>query len=117
MALTSQLSLDELLQQLTTAAAELTDARYGALGVIDPSGSRLERFVTYGVDPETRAAIGALPQGRGILGVLLHEATSLRLHDLGQDPRSVGFPAHHPPCARSSACRSNCAGLPSATST
>jgi two-component system, NarL family, sensor histidine kinase DevS len=95
-ALTAELSLDAVLQRLVEAAAELTGARYAALGVIDPSGAGLERFLTTGVDDETRAAIGDPPHGRGILGVLIHEAVPLRLHDLGEDPRSVGFPPNHP---------------------
>ncbi len=93
----SELSLDVLLHRLVEAAAELTGARYAALGVIDSSGSQLEQFVTHGVDIDTRAAIGSLPRGRGILGVLIGEAKSLRLHDLAEDPRSVGFPPAHPP--------------------
>ena len=96
-AITSELSLDALLQRLVEAAAELTDARYAALGVIDGSGSELERFLTTGMDAETHAAIGELPRGRGILGLLIREATPLRLHNLGDDPRSVGFPPNHPP--------------------
>ena len=96
-ALSSELSLDALLQQLTETAAQLTGARYAALGVIDRTGQGLERFLTTGVDPETHAAIGDLPKGRGILGVLIRDAQPLRLHDLGDDPRSVGFPANHPP--------------------
>jgi signal transduction histidine kinase len=95
-ALTAELSLDAVLQRLVEAAAELTGARYAALGVIDRSGAGLERFLTTGVDDETRAAIGDPPHGRGILGVLIHEAVPLRLHDLGEDPRSVGFPPNHP---------------------
>jgi signal transduction histidine kinase len=97
MAITSELSLDALLQRLVETAADITRARYAALGVIDPSGSQLERFLTTGVDAETHAAIGDLPRGRGILGVLIGEAKSLRLHELGEDPRSVGFPPNHPP--------------------
>lgn len=96
-ALSSELSLDALLQQLTETAAELTGARYAALGVIDQSGTGLERFLTHGIDPETHAAIGELPRGRGILGVLIREAKPLRLENLADDPRSVGFPPHHPP--------------------
>jgi signal transduction histidine kinase len=96
-AIASDLSLDSLLERLVTVAAELTGARYAALGVIDPSGQQLERFVTSGIDDETHRAIGELPRGRGILGALIDEATSLRLHDLSDDPRSVGFPANHPP--------------------
>ena len=97
MALTSELSLEALLRRLLEAAAELTDARYAALGVIDPSGSQLERFLTHGIEPDAVAAIGELPRGRGILGVLLNDVESLRLHDLTDDPRSGGFPAGHPP--------------------
>lgn len=96
-ALSSELSLDALLQRLTETAAELTGARYAALGVIDQTGRELERFLTHGIDPETHAAIGDLPRGRGILGVLIREARTLRLDDIAQDPRSVGFPPHHPP--------------------
>src|SRR5581483_6815417 len=96
-ALGSAPSLDELLQRLVEAAASLTGARYAALGVIDRDGTFLERFITTGIDETERAAIGELPRGRGILGVLIHDAETLRLHDIGDDPRSVGFPAHHPP--------------------
>jgi signal transduction histidine kinase len=96
-ALNSELSLDALLQTLVEGAAELTGARYAALGVIDESGQALERFVTTGIDAEGHAAIGDLPHGRGILGVLIRDATPLRLADLGEDPRSVGFPPNHPP--------------------
>jgi signal transduction histidine kinase len=96
-ALTSELSLDALLQRLVETAAQLTGARYAALGVIDRTGTELERFVTTGIDAQTHAAIGDLPRGKGILGVLISDAATLRLHDLSEDPRSVGFPAHHPP--------------------
>ena len=96
-ALSSELSLEALLQRLVETAAELTGARYAALGVIGASGTELERFVTHGIDPETHAAIGDLPRGRGILGVLIREARPLRLHRIADDPRSVGFPPRHPP--------------------
>ena len=96
-ALTGELSLDALLERLVEVAVELTGARYGALGVIDRSGLQLERFITTGIDDETRTAIGDLPRGRGILGVLIRDAKPLRLHDLNDDPRSVGFPPNHPP--------------------
>ncbi|HEY8103537.1 MAG TPA: GAF domain-containing protein, partial [Gaiellaceae bacterium] len=96
-ALSSELSLDALLQRIIESAAELTGARYAALGVIDKTGQSLEQFVTTGFDAETHAAIGDLPQGRGILGVLIRDAKPLRLHDIADDSRSVGFPPHHPP--------------------
>jgi signal transduction histidine kinase len=96
-AITSELSLDAVLQTLVRIAADLTGARYSALGVIDRDGQSLVRFVTHGVDDATRRAIGDLPRGRGILGVLIHDARPLRLDDLTRDPRSVGFPPNHPP--------------------
>ena len=97
MAITSELSLETLLLRVVESAASLTGARYAALGVIDRTGSQLERFVTTGVDDETYRLIGDPPRGRGILGVLIRDASPLRLHDLSQDPRSVGFPPGHPP--------------------
>jgi signal transduction histidine kinase len=96
-ALSSELSLDALLQRIVETAAELTSARYAALGVIDRAGHGLERFLTTGVDAETHAAVGDLPRGRGILGVVIREAKPLRLEDLSEDPRSIGFPRNHPP--------------------
>ncbi len=95
-AISSELSLDAVLERIVEATAALTGARYVALGVIDRSGTALERFVTTGVDEQTRAAIGDPPHGGGILGVLIREAKTLRLHDLQEDPRSVGFPPNHP---------------------
>jgi signal transduction histidine kinase len=95
--LSSELSLDALLERIVGTAAELTGARYAALGVIDRAGQGLERFYTTGIDPTTHAAIGELPRGRGILGVLIRDPSPLRLHDLADDPRSTGFPPNHPP--------------------
>jgi signal transduction histidine kinase len=96
-ALTSELSLDVVLQRLVETAASLTRARYGALGVLDERGAGLERFLTTGVDESVHEAIGHPPRGRGILGVMIREAAPLRLHEIADDPRSVGFPAGHPP--------------------
>ena len=95
-ALSSELSLDDLLQKLAETAASLTGARYAALGVIDQSGTGLERFLHTGIDAETAAKIGDLPRGRGILGALITDARPLRLESIADDPRSVGFPPHHP---------------------
>jgi signal transduction histidine kinase len=97
LAVSSELSLGALLGRLVEAAAELTGARYAALGVISPNGLELEQFITHGIDDDLRAEIGRLPQGRGILGVLIRDAKPVRLHDLTEDPRSVGFPPGHPP--------------------
>lgn len=97
LAINSELSLDGVLQRIVEAAALVTGAQYAALGVIDPTGTSLERFVTHGVDEETWKLIGDLPRGRGVLGALIADAQTLRLHDLAEDPRSVGFPPGHPP--------------------
>jgi Signal transduction protein containing GAF and PtsI domains len=116
-ALSSELSLDAVLQKLVETAATLTDAQYAALGVLDPSGSRLERFITAGIDDATRAEIGDLPSGRGILGVLIREARPLRLHDLGDDPALGRLPARPSRrCGRSSACPSRSAASSTGTS-
>jgi signal transduction histidine kinase len=96
-AITSELALDAVLERVLEAAAELTGARYAALGVIDRDGKSLERFLAHGVTPDEHAAIGDLPLGRGLLGALIRDARPLRLSDLGDDPRSVGFPPNHPP--------------------
>ncbi len=95
-ALTSELSLDGVLDQLVRTAAALTGARYAALGVVDAAGTTLEQFMTHGLDEEEIAAIGPYPTGKGILGVLIREPQPLRLHDLTGDRRAVGFPANHP---------------------
>ncbi|MEP6910260.1 MAG: GAF domain-containing protein [Actinomycetota bacterium] len=96
-AITGELTLDGLLQKIVDSAAELTEAKYAALGVIDPGTQELERFITTGIDAENQALIGDLPRGLGILGALIHEVRPLRLDDLGKDERSVGFPPDHPP--------------------
>jgi len=97
LAINSELSLDGVLQRIVEAAALVTGAQYAALGVIDPTGTSLERFITHGIDEETRRVIGDLPRGRGVLGALITDSETLRLHDLAEDPRSVGFPPGHPP--------------------
>jgi len=96
MILASELSLDAVLQRLVELAVELTDARYGALGVLSPDGGSIEEFITVGITPEERAALGDPPTGHGLLGVLIRDATPLRIPDIGADPRSVGFPPNHP---------------------
>jgi signal transduction histidine kinase len=96
-ALSSERTLDGVLRRIVEQAMALTDARYGALGVLEDDGAELARFVTVGVDEETHARIGELPRGRGILGVLIEDPRPLRLDRLQDHPRSAGFPAHHPP--------------------
>ena len=96
-AINSELSLDGVLERIVEAAARVTNAHYAALGVIDPAGTGLERFVTFGMTEDVQTQIGDPPHGGGILGVLIRDARNLRLHDLSQHPSSVGFPAEHPP--------------------
>lgn len=97
LAISSDLSLSETLQRIVTAAAELVEARYAALGVPNTAGELLVEFVITGLTPEEEAQIGARPRGHGILGVILREGKALRLPDLSRHPRSVGFPPKHPP--------------------
>jgi signal transduction histidine kinase len=96
-AINSELSLDGVLERIVEAAARVTDARYAALGVIDPAGTGLERFVTSGMTADVETQIGDPPHGGGILGVLIRDARNLRLHNLSEHPDSVGFPPDHPP--------------------
>jgi len=97
MILASELSLDAVLQRIVELAVEITGARYGALGVLTPDRRAIEEFITVGVSLEERASIGNPPVGHGVLGVLIEDIGPLRLPDIGKDPRSVGFPANHPP--------------------
>jgi signal transduction histidine kinase len=93
----SELDLETVLQRVLEEARELTGARYAALGILDEERRLLERFLTVGVDPETHRAIGDLPHGRGVLGVLIRDPKPLRLDHVGEHPRSYGFPLGHPP--------------------
>jgi len=97
LSVSADLDLRSVLERIINAAVELVDARYGALGVLDESGTRLANFITVGLDSETYAAIGDLPQGHGILGLLILEPKPLRLPDLSEHPDSFGFPPNHPP--------------------
>jgi signal transduction histidine kinase len=96
LAIASELSFSAVLQRIIELAAEITDARYGALGVLG-ADQRIAEFVTTGITPEQRAAIGDLPVGHGILGVLIGDARPLRLRSIADHPQSVGFPPNHPP--------------------
>jgi signal transduction histidine kinase len=97
LALGSDLDAPSMLRRIVEAAVGLVDARYGALGVLDDTGTSLAQFVTVGIDDATHELIGALPEGHGLLGVLIVEAKPLRLPDLREHPDSFGFPPHHPP--------------------
>ena len=93
----SELSLPIVLRRIVDTATDLVDARYGALGVLDPTGTHLTEFLHTGIDDDTAAAIGDLPSGRGILGLLIVQPEPLRLADLTEHPDSFGFPPGHPP--------------------
>ena len=93
----SDLDLPAMLHRVVNSASELVDARYGALGVLDDTGTRLAQFITVGIDDEVHRSIGHLPEGHGILGLLIVDAKPLRLPDLTKHPDSYGFPPNHPP--------------------
>ena len=97
MILASELSLDAVLQRIVELATDLTDARYGALGVLTQDGSRIDDFITVGITEQERARLGDPPTGHGLLGVLIRDAQPIRIPDITADPRSVGFPPNHPP--------------------
>jgi signal transduction histidine kinase len=94
--LASELDLDHVLRRIVELAMEITNARYGALGILGDD-RRIETFLTVGVDDATRNRIGDPPTGHGILGLLIEEALPLRLADIQRDPRAYGFPPNHPP--------------------
>jgi signal transduction histidine kinase len=93
----TELSLPALLQRVLETATELADARFGALGVLDPTRTRLDQFLTVGMDGEERRRIGNLPEGHGLLGLLITHPEPVRLPDLKEHPASYGFPPNHPP--------------------
>ena len=95
--LISELDLDVVLDRVLETARELTGARYAALGILDEHRRELAQFLTRGVDEEMRRAIGDLPRGRGILGLLIDEPRPLRISHVGEHPQSYGFPPGHPP--------------------
>ncbi|WP_316528064.1 sensor histidine kinase [Kitasatospora brasiliensis] len=92
-----ELDLAQALHRIVEAAADLVDARYGALGVIGPDGHTLSQFLTVGLSEEEIAEIGAPPSGRGILGELIRHPQPLRCPVLSDHSASVGFPSNHPP--------------------
>ena len=91
-----ELELAHVLTRIIEVAVELVDARWGALGVIAPDGDGLEQFVHVGMTPPEVAAVGHLPEGHGLLGAVIDTGEPIRLPHLADDPRSAGFPAHHP---------------------
>jgi signal transduction histidine kinase len=95
--LTRELDQRVVLDLVLQTAREVTGAQYAALGVLNEQHSGLEEFLTVGIDEATHLAIGDLPHGRGVLGVLIERPEPLRLRDVGGHPSSYGFPAGHPP--------------------
>jgi len=89
-------SVDDVLQVIVDRVRPLVGAQYAALGIVDANG-RIERFITSGMDDETRRQIGALPEGHGMLGLIIRENRSFRIADINTDPRRYGFPPNHPP--------------------
>lgn len=96
LALESEHSPGVVLQRVVEFAAELTSAKYGALGILAPGG-QIQEFLTTGISQDDRDAIGPLPKGLGLLGALIEDPRPLRLDSISRDPRSVGFPPNHPP--------------------
>jgi signal transduction histidine kinase len=95
-AIAGVLSLPEVLQLIVDRVRELAGARYAALGIADGFGS-IEQFITSGITESERARIGALPRGRGLLGLIIREGRAIRIEDIASDPNRAGFPPHHPP--------------------
>jgi GAF domain-containing protein len=95
--LVAELDPEAVFSQVLEVACELTGARYAALGVLDEDRHELERFITHGIGEDAKRAIGNLPRGRGVLGLLIEQPRPLRLSEVGRHPRSYGFPPGHPP--------------------
>jgi signal transduction histidine kinase len=96
--LASELSLPVVLQKIVDLACEVADARYGAVGVLGPDG-RIAEFITHGITNEQRERIGPLPEGHGLLGLLIKDPRPLRLRNIKDHMSSSGFPPNHPPMA------------------
>jgi signal transduction histidine kinase len=92
---TANLDLGQVLRRIAEAAVELVDAEYGALGVVAPDG-RLEQFIHVGIPDADAGAIGHLPEGHGLLGAVVDTGENIRIPLISSDPRSAGFPEHHP---------------------
>ena len=95
--LMAELRLDAVLQRVADLAAEVIGARYVAVGLLAPDRRSLDAFIVSGMSEAERAAIGKLPIGRGILGLVIKEGKPIRLRDLAEHPASAGFPPNHPP--------------------
>jgi signal transduction histidine kinase len=94
--ITAEHDLERVLQEITDSAREVVGARYAALGVLNESGDELVQFVASGITAEEQARIGAPPQGKGLLGLLIDDPKPIRVRDVARHPRAAGFPDHHP---------------------
>ena len=94
--LTVEPALDRVLQGVVDLAREIIGARYAAIGLLASDRQKIETFVTAGLPPEQRARMGPIPQGLGVLGLVIRQAEPIRLADLGSHPESAGFPPNHP---------------------
>jgi len=95
--LEADLNLPTLLRHIVDEARSMTNARYGALGVLNEDGTALGEFITVGLEPDDEQKIGAPPTGKGVLGLLISDPKPLRLAELSSHPNSHGFPPNHPP--------------------
>ncbi|HEX9012609.1 MAG TPA: GAF domain-containing protein, partial [Anaerolineaceae bacterium] len=94
--LVKNIALDSLLEHIATLACQQVQARYAAVGVLDENGG-LEKFIPIGMTPSEIARLSHPPQGLGLIGALMHSDETIRIPDIQQEPRSAGFPPHHPP--------------------
>jgi two-component system, NarL family, sensor histidine kinase DevS len=90
------LDIDQVLQLIVDRVRELVSATYAALGIVDDQG-RITQFITSGITPEQRRAIGDLPRGHGLLGLIIRENRPYRIPNIAAHPESYGFPPNHPP--------------------
>ncbi len=97
LALTTELDISTVLQKVVDLSRGLVNAQYGAVGVLAADGKLIAQFITSGIDEEQRSHMGNLPQGYGLLGMLIREAKPMRVRNIGEHPRSYGFPPNHPP--------------------
>jgi signal transduction histidine kinase len=95
--LTKEIDLATVLQSVVDEARTLANAQYGAVGVLNEEANYIDQFIVSGITPQQRALLGPPPRGHGLLGALIKTGESIRVPNISEDPRSVGFPPNHPP--------------------